>query len=390
MANEWIRKDFAGGAQKTDITGGAISGSATSITVVDGSTYPDGSAGKFVIVIDRNTGSEEKVLITSRSGNTLTVSDRGYDGTAAVGHADGADVEHVMDAYSIEQALAHAAAASAVGSMSYRSAAFAYAEIVAGATGTVLKITGGVPGFSTIDIASLATAVANRLVPPGQIGATIGATEDPGWFFVNGQSVVNAQSLYPDMWARLPTSWKSGSSMVTPDWRGKMLVGDDAGATYTLGGSTGAMSKTITSANLPVHTHTIDHDHGSFTSGAEAAHTHGGSTSSAGNHNHGTTTGGTGSGPPEFFGGVRSADTGGDKPLGVTQSGGTALWLTYFNGTTTTGAHTHTITATAGSSHSHSVDVPNLTGASGNGGFANTALDITPAVGVVNWEIKAH
>lgn len=98
-----IRKSYGGAVSATTLNG-AISGAATSIVVTNGTTYPDGSAGKFVIAIDRGLATEEKVLITSRAGNTLTVSNRGYDGTAAQAHADLAVVEHVLDAVTVDEA----------------------------------------------------------------------------------------------------------------------------------------------------------------------------------------------------------------------------------------------------------------------------------------------
>jgi hypothetical protein len=59
-----------------------------------------------VIVLDRGASDEEKVLISSRSGNTFTVatniggvsSGRGFDGTSGAAHSSGAKTSHVLDA----------------------------------------------------------------------------------------------------------------------------------------------------------------------------------------------------------------------------------------------------------------------------------------------------
>ena len=56
----------------------------------------------FVIVIDRGNALEEKILCSSRTGNTFTVSQRGYDGTLALNHANGAKVDHVLDATAMQ------------------------------------------------------------------------------------------------------------------------------------------------------------------------------------------------------------------------------------------------------------------------------------------------
>lgn len=95
-----LRREFSGAVLTTTLSAN-ISNSASSISVVDGSTFPSGT-NPFVIVIDRGSGSEEKILISSRSSNTFTVDTRGYDGTTAVAHTSGAFVDHVLDASVIQ------------------------------------------------------------------------------------------------------------------------------------------------------------------------------------------------------------------------------------------------------------------------------------------------
>jgi len=95
-----MRREFNGAVLQTRLAS-AISSAATSFSVVDGSTYPSG-ANPFVIVVDRGVATEEKILISSRASNVLTVSQRGYDGTTAVAHSSGAFVDHVLDASIIQ------------------------------------------------------------------------------------------------------------------------------------------------------------------------------------------------------------------------------------------------------------------------------------------------
>ena len=95
-----LRREFSGAVLRTTITAN-ISNSASSISVLDGSTYPSGN-NPFVIVVDRGYSDEEKILISSRSSNTLSVQLRGYDGTTAVAHTSGAYVDHVLDAAVIQ------------------------------------------------------------------------------------------------------------------------------------------------------------------------------------------------------------------------------------------------------------------------------------------------
>ena len=95
-----MRREFSGAVLQTSLAS-SLSNSATSFTVADGSTYPSGS-NPFVVVIDRGVNTEEKILISSRSINVFTVSQRGYDGTTAVAHNSGAFVDHVLDASTIQ------------------------------------------------------------------------------------------------------------------------------------------------------------------------------------------------------------------------------------------------------------------------------------------------
>ena len=95
-----LRREFNGAVLQTTLSA-SLSNSAVSFGVVDGSTYPSGS-NPFVIVLDRSNNLEEKVLISSRSSNTFTVAQRGYDGTTAQAHSSGAFVDHVLDALTLQ------------------------------------------------------------------------------------------------------------------------------------------------------------------------------------------------------------------------------------------------------------------------------------------------
>lgn len=108
------RREFAGAAAATTLTG-AITASTTSIPIADATNWPTGSVGPFLVVIARGTANEEKVLVTSRSGTTLTctLGNRGYDGTTAAAHASGVAIEHCAGAIDFDEANAHVNAAAA-------------------------------------------------------------------------------------------------------------------------------------------------------------------------------------------------------------------------------------------------------------------------------------
>lgn len=104
------RKEFTGAAAPLVLQAN-INAAATSIPTTGTVTgWPTGAANPFVIELDRGEdGLAEKVLIESRTGNTLTVAGggRGYDGTTAQAHTAGARVEHVIDALTVDEANAH-------------------------------------------------------------------------------------------------------------------------------------------------------------------------------------------------------------------------------------------------------------------------------------------
>lgn len=100
------RREHEGAAVATTITAG-ISGTDTSISIADATGWPDGASAPFWVVLARGLSSEEKVLVESRSGTTLTVDsagDRGGDGTSAATHASGTTIEHCITAEEVDEA----------------------------------------------------------------------------------------------------------------------------------------------------------------------------------------------------------------------------------------------------------------------------------------------
>lgn len=105
------RRSYNGGAAATTLASGISSG-ATSVSVADASTWP--SSGAFSVVVDRGLAGEEKMLVSSRSGNTLTIGTRGYDGTTGTAHNSGATMECCGTAIDFDEANAHVNASAAV------------------------------------------------------------------------------------------------------------------------------------------------------------------------------------------------------------------------------------------------------------------------------------
>jgi hypothetical protein len=102
------RFSHKGGAAVTTLST-LISDTATTITIASSSGWPDGSNGKFFIVINRGKNNEEKIKITSRTTNVLTVTTggRGFDDTTAVSHNSGETVELVLTAVELDDMNSH-------------------------------------------------------------------------------------------------------------------------------------------------------------------------------------------------------------------------------------------------------------------------------------------
>jgi hypothetical protein len=83
---------------------GAINNSVTTFSITSGTGWPTGTNGPFVATIDRGLATEEKVLVTARSGVSLTGVTRGHDGSSAQAHSNLAVIEHTLSAAMLDEA----------------------------------------------------------------------------------------------------------------------------------------------------------------------------------------------------------------------------------------------------------------------------------------------
>lgn len=266
MANEYIAKDYLGAVAATTLTT-AVSGSALSLVVASGTTYPDGTNGPFVVVLDRGTGTEEKVICSSRSGNTLTVLQRAYDGTTGQAHSIGATVEHCLDAYSIKQANVLANVQTTRGDLIVRNASGNPARLPVGAAGTVLK--GGTdPSYGAVTAAELDATVAGNGLAGGagtalsvnvdgttlEINADALRVKDGGLAAAKLASATSAQLLVANA-SGVPT-WRTVTGDVTIDNLGAtaiaagVIVNNDVNAAAAIAYTKLALAASIKNADL--------------------------------------------------------------------------------------------------------------------------------------------
>jgi len=316
MADEYILKSYDGGAETTTLTS-PFTVSGTTLVVANGSTFPDGSSGPFVVVVDRGLATEEKFLIdttTGTNGTTFNIQQDAYDGTSASSHAVGATVEHCLDAYSLEQAnryvnlqsargdlIAHnnitttklAVGAnntvlvadsaqslglkySTVGSASIADNAIIEAKLADDAV-TKVKIADSAVDAARLDTASAGTTgqvlarntsassgiewqtlVTASSMPSGSITmfGGDGVTAPSGWLYCRGQAVSRTENAA--LFSAISTTYGSGNGTSTfnlPDLQSKFPVGKGSAS----------WSNVIAEAGGSANSVVVTHSHGGVT-----------------------------------------------------------------------------------------------------------------------------
>ncbi len=128
------------------------------------------------------------------------------------------------------------------------------------------------------------TSGGGLVMPTGSILEYGGSTAPTGWLLCNGAAV--SRTTYAALFAIIGTTYGAGDTTTTfnvPDRRDRVGVG--AGSTYARGATGGAV--TATTSTNGAHNHTGNTGGTALTTAQMPPHTHTGTTSVNGNHQHG-------------------------------------------------------------------------------------------------------
>lgn len=150
--------------------------------------------------------------------------------------------------------------------------------------------------------------------PVGSIMIWAGSSAPTGWLLCDGTAYTTA--AYPALYAVIGTTYGTGIGFMVPNLKGRIPVGlNSADASFDTRGETGGeKTHTITTAEMPAHTHSVDPPSTS--------------TSSDGSHTHSYS---------DYYNSSENSDDANDRVVGSDAT-------TYSNRTTgSSGAHTHTL-----------------------------------------------
>jgi microcystin-dependent protein len=253
------RREYKAGTPTT-LTGTGLSSTGLSFTIAGNTNWPVGT-NKFWVTVDPGTPQEERILCTSRSGLTVTITDgdRGQDGTTASAHAVGATIWPSWSATDADEANEHVNLTTGVHGYT---ATAAEINILDGATLTTteLNYVDGVTSAIQTQLnakAPLASptftgtvvlpALGNGLAPVGSILMYGGTTAPTGWLLCDGGSTSGYTALAALVGATVP------------DLRGRAPIGYGSGAGLTartsMFATTGTETHTLTIAQMPSHDH---------------------------------------------------------------------------------------------------------------------------------------
>ena len=136
------RRSYAGAAPACTLTNAITSGDTTALLTGTVTAWNSTATGPFFMVIDPGLVTEEKVLVGSRTGSSLSSITRGVDGTTAASHNAGATCYPVFTATDADEANTFASTMTTRGDLLTMGAGPTVGRIAIGTNGYVLTSNG--------------------------------------------------------------------------------------------------------------------------------------------------------------------------------------------------------------------------------------------------------
>lgn len=168
------RRKYKGNATSTTISAGLSTG-ATSAVIGSGTGWP--TSGPFYCVVDPGLSSEEKILVGSISGTTISSITRGVDDTTDQNHASGCTIYPVFTAVDADEANELTSTYANQGGIVYQGAS-TFAQLAIGTAGQVLKVNSGATAPEWGQVAT--AGIADDAVTAAKIGVLTNTTAKTG------------------------------------------------------------------------------------------------------------------------------------------------------------------------------------------------------------------
>jgi hypothetical protein len=174
------RRKYKGNATPATISAGLSTGAVSA--VISASTgWP--TSGPFYCVVDPGTSAEEKILVGSISGTTISSITRGVDDTSDQNHASGCTIYPVFTAIDADEANELTSTYTTRGDIVYHGAS-TFARLAVGSADQVLKTNGTDPSWGQVgengiaDNAVTAAKIATNAVGSDEIASNaVGVAE---------------------------------------------------------------------------------------------------------------------------------------------------------------------------------------------------------------------
>lgn len=247
------RRKYKGNATPATISAG-LSAGAVSATISANTGWP--TSGPFYCVVDPGTSSEEKILVGSISGTSISSITRGVDDTSDQNHASGCTIYPVFTAIDADEANELTATYTTRGDIVYHGST-TFARLAVGSADQVLKTNGTDPSWGQV----ATNGIADDAVTAAKIAAgAVGASEIADGSVGTGELADNAVTSAKIADNAVGTSEIADSAVTSAKIADGTIVDGDINASAAIALSklaTGALPTAITVASANIVNGTI-------------------------------------------------------------------------------------------------------------------------------------